>query len=290
MTRSVVVGVDESSGALAAAHYAATIAQRRDVPLTLLHVFETPFHHGPVVLAGSYAVADRRLRELAEQSLAQTVDVIESSHPGVKVDSRMEFGGAAARLIDASAGAFITVMGCRGTGGFADLMLGSVSAHVTTYGHGPIILVRPPAKPEGPVLVGFDGSEAAYAAVQFGAQEALGRNVPLVVANAYWEQPWGWHEQPAIDPVITAGQRAERMITDALELTVEQYPELKYDIRTIHSLDPPRSLVEESSHASLTVVGSRGRGGFAGLLLGSVSRTLIHHAAGPVAVIHPSAH
>lgn len=287
MTRSIVVGVDESAGALAAAHYAAGIAQHRGVPLMLLHVFESPLHgYKPLSLAGGFALADERLREVAEQALAQTVSVIESSHPGVKVDSRLESGGAAARLIDASADALVTVVGSRGVGGFADLMLGSVSAHVTSHGHGPIIVVRPAVKPDGPVLVGFDGSEAAYAAVEFGAQEALGRKVPLIVASAYWERPWGWHERPAVDPVITARQHAEQMIADALELTVEQYPELEYEIRTVHSLDPPHSLVEESSHASLTVVGSRGRGGFAGLLLGSVSRTLIHHAAGPVAVIH----
>lgn len=131
-------------------------------------------------------------------------------------------------------------------------------------GYGPIMVVRPAVKPDGPVLVGFDGSEAAYAAVQFGVQEALGRSVPLEVANAYWEQPWGWHEQPAIDPVVTARRHAEQMITDALE----------FDSRAVsrtgvrHPCDsqppPPHSLVEESFRASLTVVGSRGRAGSPG--------------------------
>jgi nucleotide-binding universal stress UspA family protein len=291
MTRSIVVGVDGSSGARAAAHYAAAIAQRHHTTLTLVHVFETVFHgYGPVGLAGSYAASEEHLREPAERLLAETVNDIESSHPGVKVDSHLQTGGVAARLIDESEEAQLTVVGCRGMGGFANLMLGSVSAQVATYGHGPIIVVRPAAAPDGPVLVGYDGSQAANAALQFGVQEALSRKVPLVVANVYWEQPRGWHQQPATDPLITASHRAEQMINDALELPVEEHPELQYSIRTIHSPNPAHSLVEESAHAGLTVVGSRGRGGFAGLLLGSVSRTLIHHATGPVAVIHPTQH
>jgi len=291
MTRSIVVGVDGSAGARAAAHYAAAIAVRRHATLTLVHVFETAFHgYGPVGLAGSYASADEYLRESAERLLEETVNDIESSHPGVKFDPHLQSGGVAAQLIDESEEAQLTVVGSRGMDGFASLMLGSVSAQVATYGHGPIIVTRPAAAPDGPILVGYDGSEAANAALQFGVQEALSRKVPLVVANIYWEQPWGWHQQPATDPVITASHRAEQMINDALELPIEEHPELQYSIRTIHSLNPAHSLVEESAHAGLTVVGSRGRGGFAGLLLGSVGRTLIHHAAGPVAVIHPTEH
>jgi nucleotide-binding universal stress UspA family protein len=289
MTRSIVVGVDGSSGARQAAHYAAEIAQRNHTALRLVHVVETAFQgYGPLGLAGGYGASDELLRESARRLLEESVNEIELSHPGVKVDSDLQTGGAAARLIDESEEAQMTVVGSRGVGGFAGLVLGSVSAHVATYGHGPIIVVRPAAAPEGPVLVGYDGSEAANAALQFGVQEAVSRQVPMVVANVYWEKPWGWHQQPAIDPVLTARDQAERMINDALELPLEEHPELRYSIRTIHSLDPARSLVEESAHAGLTVVGSRGRGGFAGLLLGSVSRTLIHHAAGPVAVIHPS--
>jgi len=289
MTRPIVVGVDGSSGALVAAHYAAAVAERHGAPLILIHVFETLFYgYGPLAVAGSYAGADDRLREAAEHMLAHAVDAIGTAHLAVKIDSRTETGVAAERLIDESQDALMTVVGSRGMGGFASLMLGSVSAQVATYGHGPVVVVRPPADPDGPVLVGFDGSEGADAALQFAVQEALSRKVPLVVANVYWEEPWGFHQPPAADPVVIARHRAERMITDALELPLEEHPELQYEIRIIHSLNPEHSLVAESAHAGLTVVGCRGRGGFAGLLLGSVSRTLIHHAAGPVAVIHPT--
>jgi nucleotide-binding universal stress UspA family protein len=293
MTRPIVVGVDGSPGAAEATRYAAAIAERRHATLTLVYVLEPVFYgYGPLGFAGSYAISEERLRESAAKLLEEAVADIESAHPSLKVDSRLETGGAAARLIDESAEALITVLGSRGMGGFASLMLGSVSTQVAAYGHGPIVVVRPATLPDGPVLVGFDGSTGAGAALQFGVQEALSRGVPLVVANIYWEQPLQPDQQPGrqprADPRITARHHAQQVINDALELPSHEHPELRYDIRTIHSLNPAHSLVEESAQAGLTVVGSRGLGGFTGLLLGSVSRTLIHHATGPVAVVHPA--
>jgi nucleotide-binding universal stress UspA family protein len=291
MTRSIVVGVDGSSSALAAAHYAAAIAGRRHATLSLIHVIDTPFYgYGPVGLAGSHTLSDEHQHRSALKMLQETANDIESSHQEVKVESRLQTGGIAARLIEESADAQLTVLGSRGMGGFASLMLGSVSTQTAAYGHGPIIVVRPAAAPQGPILVGFDGSAAARAALDFGVQEALSRQAPLLVANTYWEQPRRWHHKPANDPLTTARHQAEQLINDALQTPCKEHPDLRYDIRTIHNPNPAHSLVEESARAGLTVIGSRGRGGFAGLLLGSVSRTLIHHAAGPVAVIHPTEH
>lgn len=291
MARSIVVGVDGSVGAREAAHYAADIAQRRHATLTLIHVFETVFYgYGPLGLAGTYAISEQPLRESAAKLLEEAVSDIESSHPGVKVDARLETGGVASRLIDESADAQMTVLGSRGMGGFASLMLGSVSTQVAAYGHGPIVVYRPQTQPGGPVLVGFDGSTGANAALQFAVQEASSRRVPLLVANVYWEQPWQEGQQPGADPRILARHHAAEVINDAMESAIEEHPDLRYEVRSIHSHNPARSLVEESAQAGLTVVGSRGLGGFKGLLLGSVSRTLIHHATGPLAVIHPTAH
>lgn len=104
MTRSIVVGVDGSVGAREAAHYAAAVAQRRHTTLTLIHVFETVFYgYGPLGFAGTYAISEERLRESAAKLLEESVGDIESSHPGVKVDSRLETGGVASRLIGESA-------------------------------------------------------------------------------------------------------------------------------------------------------------------------------------------
>ncbi|GIH07888.1 universal stress protein [Rhizocola hellebori] len=290
-----MAGVDGSPGGLTAARYGASLAERRNVPLRLIHVFESLFYgYGPLFAAGNYAVADEQLHAAAQRSLANDAEQIRAAYPGLTVEADLLEGLPAAVLIEESQDAVATVVGTRGLGGFAGLQLGSVSSQVAAHGHGPVVVVRPAEQPDGPVLVGFDGSEASQAALTYGIREALDLKVPLAVANVYWEEPLGlqnpWGSKEIPDPAVTAVHKSQQLIDDALELAREEHPDLQIEIRTIHSMNPEYSLVEESAHASLTIVGCRGRGGFAGLLLGSVSRTLVHHAAGPVAVLHPTAH
>jgi nucleotide-binding universal stress UspA family protein len=137
--------------------------------------------------------------------------------------------------------------------------------------------------------VGYDGSAGAVAALAFGVTEALDRKVPLIVAHVYWDDQDIRQPAPA-DPAMAASRRAGQLLDDAVELPMEQHPELEVKTLPIHSRNADHALVQESARAGLTVVGCRGRGGFAGLLLGSVSRTLVHHAAGSVAIVHPSEH
>jgi nucleotide-binding universal stress UspA family protein len=290
MTTPIVVGVDVSPDARAAAFYAATLAARRGAPLKLVHAHESLFFgYGPLMVASSYAIADDKIRRSATTFLDDLVDDIRAAHPGLVVTSQLTDGRAAAVLIAESRSAEVTVLGSRGVGGFAGLLLGSVSAQVAAHGHGAVLVVRPAADPDGPVLVGYDGSAASSAALTFGVKESLGRKVPLVVANVYWEDLDIRHPAPA-DPAVAAARTAGKLISDAVELPSEQHPELDVKILPVHGRKADQALAKESAHAALTVVGCRGRGGFAGLLLGSVSRTLVHHAAGSVAVIHPINH
>lgn len=287
MRRPIVVGVDGSEQALAAAHYAAALARRWQAPLRLIYVFESVFYgYGPVALAGSYGVADDQLREASKQTLSEITREITAAHPDVETEQQVREGGAAATLIAESQDAGAIVVGSRGLGGFAGLMLGSVSAQVAAHGLGVVVVVRPGAVPDGHVLVGIDGSPAAHAALDYAVSEALARDVPLVVANAYWEAPWGFGMEPDIGAVVTAAQEATTLVEETVKPWRDKHPELRAEVRALHSMNPEQSLIEESEHAALTVVGSRGRGGFKGLLLGSVSRALTHHAHGPVAVVH----
>lgn len=287
MPRPIVVGVDGSEQALAAAHYAGALAKRRQAPLRLIAVFESVFYgYGPTAMAGSYGVADDQLREAVKQTLSETAHEINSAYPEVEIEQQVREGGAAATLIAESQDAEVTVVGSRGLGGFAELMLGSVSSQVATHGLGVVVVVRPGGVPDGHVLAGIDGSPAARAALDYAASEALARGVPLVVATAYWDEPWRFGKEPETDPAVTAAHQATALVEEAVKPWRDKHPELRVEARTLHSMNPEHSLVEESEHAALTVVGSRGRGGFTGLLLGSVSRTLTHHAHGPVAVVH----
>jgi nucleotide-binding universal stress UspA family protein len=282
-----VVGVDGSEQAMAAALYAAALAKRRRAPLRLIYVFESVFYgYGPVGMTGGYGVADDRLRDAFRATLDEIAREVASAHPEVELEPQLREGGAAATLIADSPNADVTVVGSRGLGGFAELMLGSVSSQVASHAEGVVVVVRPGRAMGGHVLVGLDGSDSSLAALGYAASEALALEVPLVAATVYWEQPWGFGKQPETDPAVTAAREAEALVEQAVKPLRDKHPGLRVEVRTLHSLNPEHSLLEESEHAGLTVVGSRGRGGFAGLLLGSVSRTLVHHARCPVAVVH----
>jgi nucleotide-binding universal stress UspA family protein len=289
MRGAIVVGVDGSEQAFAAADYAAAMAGRRHAPLRLVMVYESVVYGlGPSYLTGNYAagIDEELLRDAVKQTLGELTRRVTTAHPEVEIESVLREGGAAACLIAESQEATVTVVGSRGHGGFSGLLLGAVSTQVATHGSGTVVVVRPGSGPGGPVVAGVDGSPQAQAALEWAAGEAISRGVTLIAANAYWEEPWGLGPKPDIDPAVTAAHEAARMVEQAVKPLQEKHPDLRVEVRTWHSMDPEHSLVEESAHAGLTVVGSRGRGGFAGMLLGSTSRALVHHAHGPVAVVH----
>ncbi|URN03057.1 universal stress protein [Actinomadura madurae] len=197
-------------------------------------------------------------------------------------------GQAAARLIEAGDSADLIVLGPRGLGGFVGLVLGSVGAQVAAHAPCPVVIVRgepvpPPEQGDGRVVVGVDGSPASREALAmaFTEADAQGWDVHAVVA---------WEEVPVreIPPLVDeAGMRdaarahLARLMIPAREL----HPEVKVQIDIVPG--PPREvLMNAAEEARLLVVGSRGLGGFRGLLLGSVSHALVHHAPCPVAVVH----
>jgi nucleotide-binding universal stress UspA family protein len=289
----VVAGVDGSDHSLTAAAYAAGLAARRGLELHLVHGYLHPFGYGalplepyPTDVPDPSAEGARMLNDAANELRAE--------HPNLLVRIRQAPGGPSATLVDESRRAELIVVGSRGHGGFAGLLLGSVSAQVAAHAHCPVVVVRPFEKGEpaeqAPVLVGVDDSDGARLALEFAFEEASLRNAPLVATHVYWARARDslQHRDQDVEPA--ARQSAERLLTDQLTDWRRQYPQVAVEPRLVHSLNIEYAMIEASADAGLVVVGSHGRGGFAGMLLGSVSQTLVHHARCPVAVVHPRSH
>jgi nucleotide-binding universal stress UspA family protein len=276
MDKQIVVGVDGSAGSFAATRYAAALASRRRATLLLVHGFVDPIGYGGLGFS-AYAPALPDPRADGESLLYEAAATVRAEYPYLRVETLPMASGGASALIEQSHGAEAVVVGHRGLGGFAELLLGSVGTQVAAYASGPVIIVRPPATEaaDAPIVVGVDGSPQCLPALAFAFEEAVDRALPLLAVNVY--------------PKVDAGSAAEaeavlKSVVDPLAAT---HPGVVVRSEVRPGADGEDTFVKASADAALVVVGSRGRGGFKGLLLGSVSQALVHHARCPVAVVHP---
>lgn len=288
----VIVGVDGSPGSWAAVGLGAWEAKRRHLPLLLVYAYTEPVPYAGYGW-GPYPPYPQSFRDDAREMLTGIEMRTRADHPGVQVRSTLVPGGGASALVELSRTASLVLVGSRGLGGFAGLLLGSVSTQVATHAHAPLIVVRTregsPAEAglsdPGPIVVGLDGSPHSAAALAFAAEEASARSVPLVAVYVWWALPKQLPSTSLTHDTVHGQEQAERMLAEALAGWSEKYPDLEVRRSVINDPSPQWRLIESSREAGLLVVGSRGRGGFASMLLGSVSRTVLNHAHCPVAVI-----
>ena len=280
--RTVVVGVDGSDSALDAVRWAAREADRRHLSLRVVHGFGWPDtrHVGDPGLGVDYREV---LQRTAREVLAAATAEAEQAVPGLDVDPQMIVGYPGAVLRSQSAEAQLVVLGDRGLGGFTGLLLGSVAIAVAALAECPVVVVRgpAPAPAEGPVVVGVDGSPTSEAAVAFAYEAAATRGVPLVAVHTWSDLMVDPTFAPLVDWDAVKGHERE-VLAERLAGWGEKYPDVRVQRVVAHDR-PARALLEQAAGAQLVVVGTRGRGGLAGLLLGSVSHSLVHHAPCPVA-------
>ncbi len=282
----VVVGVDGSASALRAVEYAATEAALRHRPLLTVHAYTGP----PADLVFSSdpgASADATRRRGAAENLRDAVWHAARVAPEVNCVTRTVAGDPAAVLLEVSDQAELMVLGARGTGGFAGMRAGSVAAHTALHASCPVVLVRGTA-PDGPVVVGVDGSPGSAAALEFAADEADRRGTELVALHA-WTTASTTELNDSLPMSYESWDSLEehrRVLAEALAGVAGRHPDLPVRREIRHGI-ARQLLTTLSNDAQLVVVGSRGHGGFAGLMLGSVSQHLIYRAACPVAVVRP---
>jgi nucleotide-binding universal stress UspA family protein len=194
--------------------------------------------------------------------------------------------------VEASADAELLVVGARGRGGFAGLLLGSVSQHCIHHARGPVAVIRQdhagPLRAVERIVVGLDGSNASQVALRWACSAAQAHGATLEVVHA-WHPPYSTAYTLAIPPVDAeaiehAGQELLDRSLDGVDLRGARPPVEKVLVMG----SAAQALLDAAKGADLVVVGTRGVGGFTGLLLGSVSHQIAHHAPCPVVIVPPS--
>ncbi|MFF8410721.1 universal stress protein [Streptomyces omiyaensis] len=283
----VLVGTDGSPSALLAVETAAREAGRRGARLVVVHAFIWPLFR--VGLEPSlYGPTESGLRRQAQIVLDTAVARAGAAAPGTEVSGELISGEPLVVLATRSRGAELVVVGSRGTGAFSGLVLGSVAVHLAAHARCPVLVVRGREEPDGPVLLAVDGSPDSDAAVDFAFAEARARGAALVAVHAWTPSSGPVDPTPLFHGAEEVHAEAARVLDAALARAAERHPGATAEPRLLRGR-PREVLLEESAGAQLLVMGARGRGGFAGLLLGSVSQALLHHADCPVAVVRRDA-
>ncbi|GGP59597.1 universal stress protein [Streptomyces sindenensis] len=301
MSGPVVVGVDGSESSFAAVEAAAREARERGLGLRVVHALVWPVTYvlprpspGGTSLLGPPPMdpSEAGLRKMAADLVTEAVGRARAVAPDVQVGHAVVSGEPLTVLEAESRAAELVVVGSRGLGGFVGLLAGSTAVHLVAHGQCPVMVVREEPRADGPVLLGVDGSAAGGPAVDFAFATAERRKAPLLALHAWttWNAPLPAPQDASAAYARLPGALAEEeetLLSEALAGCRARYPDVVVERRVVHGRTR-EALIGASRSAQLTVVGARGRGGFAGLLLGSVSQAVLHHAHCPVVVVRAS--
>ena len=322
-TAGVVVGYDGSPESRLALSWAAATARRRGTKLTLLHSVNLSFIPGFHAFDASRVEPELQdaAKRLVEDGATRAGDSLDAS----EIQTQYWLGSPAAQIVEASHDADLVVMGSRGRGRITGGLLGSTSYAVAAHADCPVVLVRPSheaaeatdteatdteatdtealgtaslseglpevVRPDAghPVVVGYDDSEPAMRAVQAAADVAMEEGAELRIAHVLQVpaiDSWAYEETAHAGTVKAHSLRehADDALSAAVRLATSKHPDLEVSTEVLYG-NPGQAIADLGSTAGLIVVGSRGRGGFTGLLLGSVSHNVIHNAECPVMVV-----
>jgi nucleotide-binding universal stress UspA family protein len=289
--RGILVGVDGSAAALAAVRWAAHDAALRNVPLTLVHAVDAPMPGWLQVpaLAGYKQWHEKRAHEFIESAIKVAEESI-GERGRVQIDSKVFYSATVPTLVGLSKEVEMVVVGYRGHGGaLVRNFLGSVSSGLVYHAHCPVAVIHNDEPlinnvARAPVVVGIDGSPASEAATAIAFEEASRRGVDVMALHAWTDLRVSDLKElfPTFD--WEAGlSHEEETLAERLAGWQERYRDVGIR-RQIEIGEPARPLIEASERAQLIVVGSHGRGGFAGMLLGSVGAAVVNRARIPVIV------
>src|SRR6478752_8238590 len=301
----IVVGVDGSEHGQCALVWAAREAERRRRPLHIVTAYSVPIFAASGLDGGYATVDDSVIREGAEAILKQALDKV--ARYNIDVDASVENGDASGVLLEMTETAELLVFGTRGRGGFVGRLLGSVSSALPAHAKCPTVTVplicsdrlgettndkhvlaeraKSGHQPvENVVVAGVDGSAQARVAVLEAAAQAerLSARLRVVCAVPQYTGSLAWVPTPMDRDALFADIKVQ--LDAGVAWLRSHFPALQVETQLVDG-SPVDILVDASRHVELLVVGTRGRGGFTGMLLGSTSDGVLHHAKGPVMVV-----
>ena len=289
----IVCAVDGSDASKTAAKWAANTAVKRGIPLRLVSSYSMPqflYAEGMVPPQELYEDLEAETLEKIEEAKKVAVDFV----PGVDVSHQIEEGSPIDMLLDLSEQCTMIVMGSRGLGGLSGMVMGSVSAAVVSHASCPVVVVREDnhvteETKYGPVVVGVDGSGVSQKAIENAFKEADARGAELIAVHTWMDM-----QVQASLAGLSAAQQQWQVVEEEQNALLgqrlagwhERYPDVKVT-KVVTRDRPVRALADASEGAQLLVVGSHGRGGFKGMLLGSTSRALLQAAPCPMMAVRP---
>lgn len=289
-TAPVVVGVDGSEAADLAVQWAAETAAQRRRALRIVHGIDLDATRA---VLGTYDVlvpgVTEHLRATAEQRVQNARRLAGRVDSELRIDTEVSDAHPAELLVHESKSANMVVLGATDAGDLAHL--GSTLLAVTAHGHGNIVVVRDTGSEQrtrhvGPVVVGVDGRRTSEAAIAAAFAEAAQRRTGLVAVHTATDIVIDETRGLAgLFPARELESAAHEILAERIAGWQEKYPDVPV-VRHVSAAAPSHQLIAWSHNAQLVVVGTRGRGGFRGMLLGSTSNRLVQHAHCPVMVAH----
>ncbi|WP_340687989.1 universal stress protein [Amycolatopsis coloradensis] len=287
--KAVIAGVDGMTSSLTAVRWAAAEARRRRVELRLVHAFDKDSLEYPQPLPTREELADMaRIR--GQRLLRKAREIAREAAPSVETQLILRYEKPAQALLTMSEDAGLLVLGPEEIRPLGRMLVGSVSIGLAAHAKCPIAVVRPhaaeeEAPTEGAVVVGIDGTRTSEAALALAFEEASWRRAPLVAVHT-WDDAFLsalFEEARWTLDAREIEERESEVLAERLAGWQEKYPDVAVD-RVVVRGRPADELLRHADRAQLLVVGSRGRGGVAGMLLGSTSQHVLSYALCPVIV------
>ena len=290
MTMKIIVGVDGSEPSFEALRWAAHEARRRKAQIKVVSCYNVPAYGG---LDGAIYPSSVDVDTLKAETAAivrQAIEVVEAIDPQLVIEGVTHMSAPVIGITAAAVSGDEIVVGATGHSGVLDGLVGSVTTGVTHRAHVPVIVVPSKATSEvtaamKSIVVGVDGSPESLLALEWAYSEALASGAELNVVHA-WVCPYTISETSVLEvrkPMEHAAAKVLQSSLDSLGRRLTNGSVIVHS--TLCEKAPAEALLKESEGADLLVVGSRGRGGLRSLVLGSVSRAVLHNAVSPVTVV-----